>query len=395
MASSRAHLTANPAARTSWLGRATILCTSLLTLGIGGWVLLHRVPDLGPLAADAARAAIGDERVARTEDFAYGLQDRVNLMLHHGQAPRAHWHAAESPPSEAAPSFRPADVGPLFGEHAAPGDGIWTRGTPRSDIAYKTLIHPDRERSYSELFIVAIDLERVELHLAAGTQEPLNVAEGSELLERTGTIPESDLDVLFAAFNGGFKTRHGGFGMKVPGVALVPPKDHSCTVAQYEDGSLRIGTWHELPDRESITWLRQTPGCMVEAGTRHPKLEDSKSWGATLEGDTVIRRSAVGTSSDGKTLFVAISNATHAEALARGMQHVGAHNVAQLDVNHSYPRFLFYRDSGKLIEPLAEGFVVKDGHYVSDVSKRDFFYLTKKRQGSLAKQEATTSLRGG
>jgi hypothetical protein len=284
----------------------------------------------------------------------------------------------------------------MYAAQAAPGDGAWVPIGAVPGVAYRTLLHPDADRSYAELFVAAIDLSRVDLRIAPGTMEPENVAEGAAELPRTGRVPDDALGSLFAAFNGGFKTRHGHFGMRTEGVTLVPAKNGTCTVARYEDGTVRIGTWETLPEHSAIDWFRQTPGCMVEGGVVNPKLHESKGWGATLDGDTVIRRSAIGLSADAKTLFVAISNATQAEALARGMQHAGAAVVAQLDVNYSYPRLLFYADSaeGKVITPVAQGFVVRPGHYVTRASKRDFFYMTVEPSESLAKSEALPAPRG-
>ena len=67
-----------------------------------------------------------------------------------------------------------------------------------------------------------------------------------------------------------------------------------------------------------MRWLRQTPSCMVDEGELHPLLRapEVRNWGATLDGNTVIRRSAVGLDRDGKVLFVAISNHTTAPAIA-------------------------------------------------------------------------------
>jgi hypothetical protein len=122
---------------------------------------------------------------------------------------------------------------------------------------------------------------------------------------------------------------------------------------------------------------------MLEDGVLHAGLrsENAKGWGATLEGDTVIRRSAVGLSADGKTLFVGISNSTTAPALARGMAHAGANSVAQLDVNYSYPRFLLYQDaaatgSGLVAEGAIKGLLHEDDEYLGQASRRDFFYVT-------------------
>src|SRR5207244_4057165 len=110
---------------------------------------------------------------------------------------------------------------------------------------------------------------------------------------------------------------------------------------------------------------------------------DTRDWGATLQGKTVIRRSAIGLSEDGRRLLVGISNYTTARAIALGMQRAGATTVAQLDVNFSYPRFVLYSESapspglGELHAVGAvKGFLSEPGEYLSRASTRDFFYVT-------------------
>jgi len=100
------------------------------------------------------------------------------------------------------------------------------------------------------------------------------------------------------------------------------------------------------------------------------------------DGKTVIRRSAVGLSADARTLFVGISNATTARALALGMQHAGARDVAQLDVNFSFPRFLLYRDGeGHALSAIGavRGLLYQPDEYLGHASTRDFFYVTARR----------------
>jgi hypothetical protein len=73
-----------------------------------------------------------------------------------------------------------------------------------------------------------------------------------------------------------------------------------------------------------------------------------------------------------------ISIATTARALATGMQHAGAHDVAQLDVNHSYPKFVLYRGGAGEALTAVRGFMVDRDEYVRKPSTRDFFYVTVK-----------------
>jgi len=134
-----------------------------------------------------------------------------------------------------------------------------------------------------------------------------------------------------------------------------------------------------------MTWYRQAPSCMYEGGQMHPSLKayHARKWGATLDGETVIRRSAVGISADKKVLYVGISNHTNAKVMALGMHHAGASSVAQMDVNWSYPKFVTYEknDKGELIPvALAAGFEFDEYLYLRHRSMRDFFYLARKEE---------------
>jgi hypothetical protein len=59
---------------------------------------------------------------------------------------------------------------------------------------------------------------------------------------------------------------------------------------------------------------------------------------------------------------------------------VGAFDVAQLDVNWSFPKFVTFpkNDSGQR-EPVSlfEGFEIEEGEYIREPSRRDFFYLIR------------------
>jgi hypothetical protein len=282
----------------------------------------------------------------------------------------------------------PKDVGPLFREVAAKGDGVWV---PVADFAerdqpvvlYKTLIHPDPERTFAEVFVVAVDLRRTRLHAVAGTVEPEASTNEGRRHVRTGLIPEPERRSLVLAFNGGFKTEHGQYGMKVDGVTLLSPRAQACGIAGYADRHVEIGTWSSMaPRSDAMTWWRQAPACMVAEGALHPGLKNltATSWGTAVAGGTVVRRSAIGLDERGEVLYVGLGNGTNARAMAKGMQHAGAHSVAQLDINWSYPHIVTFRAS-PTGEPeghlLFDGFTYEDNTYVGRRSPRDFFYVTR------------------
>ncbi len=373
-----------PASR--WLLSLTLLGSVGLC---AAWLAVRHVPWFGPLVADELRALVGSERVTQLEETVAGVEDRVQQVVSDGKVRSL----SDATPSELLVSVAdskttteaagPRAIGPLYPATASPEDGSWQAVSARageSGAIYRTIVHPDSERVYAELFVFALDLSKLSVHAVAGSIEPKSAQPLPEVA-RPGVIPESARGQLVAAFNGGFKAEHGQFGMMVDGSELLAPKPQSCTFAATSDGALRIAPWTDLAGTSALSWWRQTPGCMLQGGVLHPGLRtaDSRNWGATLEGKTVIRRSAVGLSADARTLFVGISNATTARALALGMQHVGAVDVAQLDVNFSFPRFLLYRaGEGGALNAIGavRGLLYQPDEYLGHASTRDFFYVT-------------------
>lgn len=372
------------------------------------WWAVHTFDWAGPLVANTLRSVVGPDNVAKLEDFVYGAEDGVNRLLKKNEPPKAYWNvpnasssvsaapapapsAAEPNAAPALPAFQPANPGPALKEWSAPGDGEWLgiidpRRPSEPPRSFKTLLHPDKGRSWAEVFVVAIDLRQVELLPVLGSQEPQPDSDEAKAVARDGKIPVDKHATLLAAFNGGFMTEHGGYGMKVAGVMIAKPKPRGCAIAAYKDGSLRVASWSELSASEpDMVWFRQTPECMYEKDKLHTGLQAGaglKKWGATLDGETVIRRSAVGLNADRSVLYVAITNHTSARVLADGMHHAGASDIAQLDVNWSYPKFVTFEPIAhtEVLHPvpLAPGFEFSDDEYLRKKEKRDFFFLVRR-----------------
>lgn len=380
--------------------------------GIGGvWYGIHNIPGFGPALADGVRAVLGPSVVAWIEDTAYGLADDINVWRHKDDAPETFWDvpasaqalgpadapmvappasgsaAAVAPPTPPGASFPPPRFEPPFPTVASPADGVWlelAEGRRDNDPPYlaKTIVHPDKKRPFAAVAVVAIDLPRIQLRLIAGTTEPLS--EKVTLAERPGLIPTADQPDLIAVFNGGFKALHGQYGMMLGGKIFLPPRDIACTVGLYRDGTVQIRTWPNIQSTQSdMVAYRQTPPCLVEQGVLNNKLtESTKNWGATVSGETVIRRSAIGIDASGKTLFYALGEAVSAQSLAQAMQAVGARDAAQLDVNYAYPRFLFFDHppaaERRAVMSLVPHVDYRSLDYVKEPSPRDFFYITRR-----------------
>jgi hypothetical protein len=404
-----------------WRRRA-LIGAGVMVVGVPAlWIAIHEVPGVGPALADGARALLGPKAVAWMEDVAYDIQDRIDSWRYKDAKPKTFWDAqapakppvtapvpvavapapdhggapdaaGNAPPAEPQ-AFPPAAFAVPVPGVATEGDGTWI---PIQDglgsdppVMVKSLVHPDAKRSWAAIAVVAIDLKRVDLHVVAGTQEPSSDKVPAE--HRPGIVPKEAFVDLLAAFNGGFKATHGHYGMMVDGETLLPPRDIGCTVALYKDGGVKIRTWTGVKDTEaSMSAYRQTPPCLVQEGKVNNALEAgeyNRNWGATVSGETVIRRSAIGLDKTGRVLFYGLGEAVTAEALAHGMRAVGAEDAAQLDVNYSYPRFLLYEKPDgtqppKVTSSLIPGIKYQRTEYTGGVELRDFFYLTRRRPTS-------------
>jgi hypothetical protein len=249
-------------------------------------------------------------------------------------------------------------------------------------LLVRSTVHPDPERSFSAVAMVALDWRYLRLHLVAGTIEPRSPVQPAS--GRPGTIPRAACPELVATFDGGFKTMHGHFGMMLRGDVYLPPRDSSCTVAIYRDGRVGIGPWPMVrPTEADMVAYRQTPPCLVEDGISNAALgsENVAEWGNAVDGATVIRRSALGIDATGRILFFGLGESMAAITLARAMAAAGAVRAAQLDVNDPLVRFLVYStrpfEQPPLPTPLVPKLLFRKAEYLTEPSTRDFFYVTK------------------
>jgi hypothetical protein len=305
----------------------------------------------------------------------------------------------DEPPPATPPAppnvFPPPPFAPPAERTARPDDGVWLpyvpAGVGEPALLYRTTVHPDAVKRHVVVTVVAIDLQRVALRLVAGTLEPTSDSVPKE--HRPGIVAPADLPELIAVLNGGFMTHHGGWGMGVGAETLAPPKPEGCTVALH-DGAVEVRTWSNLPSSHAspgatpLTSFRQTPPCLVERGDLQAALlgpEKPRAWGLSETGSVDIRRSALGVSQDGRTLFYGLGEEITPRALAGAMKAAGAFDAAELDVNWSYTRFLVYAPptSPGAIPEVRATLIPKIKHaprqYVAKPSERDFFYLVRRR----------------
>lgn len=297
-------------------------------------------------------------------------------------APKAEPAAGETP---ARRSFPPPNVTPPFERSAQPGDGEWkalgsaTAGDGKA-LLYTTVIRPHKVASYVTVTLVAVDLGAVRLRFMPGVDD----VGKQQAPFAPGLVPVAERERVIAAFNGGFMPRHGRWGMRLGELTVLPPREQGCTVAVFEDGSVRVRSWPALSsDAERAEAIRQTPPCLVERGAVHRELlrGNDAPWKGQTPGIVTRRRSAIGLSADGSVLYYAVGLETPARLLAEGLLAAGVHDAAELDINWNWTRFLLFgrNEEGALrvVESLVE-VEHSSRSYVERPSERDFFYLLRR-----------------
>lgn len=306
------------------------------------------------------------------------------------------------PPAPLEPFLRP----PLKGEGkwATLEDDPFVGKNPGSPSPFAfTFLRPDGERPRSQVYIVLWDPRQVELDAIAGTREPKSQTgeTGSGLVPREPRV----LSRFVAAFNGGFQTLHGDFGMMANHVEYVSPRAYAATVAKLADGSTAFGTWPEdtsVP--KDVVSFRQNMTPLIAGGVFNPYR---RTWwggvppGWTQESRTV--RSALCKTSDGFVAYVYGGSVDH-EVLGRAMLRARCDYGIHLDMNYGHTGFEFYRigrrgtlpELARPLDPMWEArgplpdapewefmgrrmikhlALMNFPRYVSPES-RDFFYLT-------------------
>ncbi|HMA37919.1 MAG TPA: phosphodiester glycosidase family protein, partial [Chloroflexia bacterium] len=238
-----------------------------------------------------------------------------------------------------------------------------------------TYLRPDPRRPYALVYMVAFDPQRVRLHMVPGTKEPVSPFGRSG----PGQVASEDLRDLVAAFNGGWKSVHGNYGMLVDGQQIAPPSPRldTATLAEHADGRIEIASWKTLQHATDLISYRQNCPMMIDNGTIAVQDHITSTWGLSLLSQMYVWRSGLGMTADGSLIYAA-GNPISAEELASALQQAGAVTAMQLDINSAFVHWLTYTRTpagGLRAEPLVAGMAYRRDQYLTPTD-RDFFYLT-------------------
>ena len=239
-------------------------------------------PAVGANMADALRTVFGPQPVALLESVSFQLHDLISLHLYHSDTPQISWNC-QSPLSVQELNSR-KDTGnhgrvamlAITGRDVVsvvPQIG-WQAYGPTVNGANAlacVLITNDPRRTYTGIALVRMDLSRLQLHVMPGYLEPSHSLQVLRAIPNLGMVPGNDQDKLIAAFNGGFKTVNGHYGMMVNGVTLIPPRPNMATVAIYRDGRVQMGTWgKDIFPSTDVVALRQNCPPLIDEGQLYP-----------------------------------------------------------------------------------------------------------------------------
>jgi len=244
-------------------------------------------------------------------------------------------------------------------------------------LFWRTRLHPHPKTAYIVADVVAIDLKRVKLEWVIGTGDTGN----ERLMPFMSPGLTADAGSVVAVFNGGFMARHGWWGQQSHGQVLVPPKAHGCGVALFNDDRVQLGHYAPVAADAQLVSYRQTPPCLVDAGKLHSNLErgEDRAWAGKNDALATRRRSALGISADGQTLYYLLGTETGALDLARALITLGVSTGLQLDINWNWTRFFLVGPDAKgrpsAQQPLLDSMVRDHGEYFTRPSQRDFFVV--------------------
>jgi hypothetical protein len=409
-----------PGKRRFWRWGIPVLIAAVLIIG-GGFVWINLRPGAAAQGADVLRGIFGDEAVGKLEGIVYGAQDAALRLRYQvsGSQPNAPWQAGGGQPatnptnapssgSSSTPVPSPTHaqaISAAAGQPAAAvtptitptpqwglpqlaktgklqGEGEWTPYITTADgqvAAMRTFLQPDPDRPFAIVAVVAFNLDATRLHYVLGSEEPLSDVK----IQRPGTISPADIQpgLLLAVFNGGFKTRHGHFGVMDAGTVLIPPKPEMGTLVLYPDGKAAIGQWgEEIDPQASMSVWRQNGPLVVHHGQINPHVSDSQPavWGYTVAETVPIWRSGIGISADGRTLYYFAGPGLNLPSLAQAMQTAGADNAIQLDINNYWVHFdaISFKGAKPIPQALFDEMAKDNPNRYLQPYTRDYFYIT-------------------
>ena len=283
-----------------------------------------------PATVDLARGlpGVGFGRMHRLEQSVLGAWDAAARLCVDASSV-----ATIKPPAQALDSlWPPAPLQPIIAAPSLVGEGLWEPFAPQcraadvpADVMVRAQLRVDGQRPDVTVTLLAMDMRRLRLRLRPGTD-----------VGGSGALP-SGAGPLVAAFNGGFQTTHGDFGLVTSGRVWVPPSAGSATLAVRPDGRLWMGLWRQGLELGGLE-LRQNLQPLLQGTHIQPQLWLMDEGRREILGHSPTRRSGLCVRAP-FTLIYVWTHRGSAEALGRAMLAAGCSVGMHLDLNAFHTRF--------------------------------------------------------
>jgi hypothetical protein len=326
----------------------------------------------------AFKVTAGDEALAREPEAPATVLDASQAAADLG-----HW-----PPSAIHSMWKTPEAGE--GEWTAPTQP-WVKKLPSPEsgeappsMFYRTFVRPDEDRPYAKVVLLAMDMRQLDLEMEAGNEDPkpLTGPPGAGRIPRDPAVYTK----IAAAFNGGFKTEHGSYGMMLKKRVLLPPQPGIATVIITKDGRYGLGSWGTNKDvggiqdveASDIVSFRQNLDPLVDNDKVNPS--GRAQWGYTLPGTTMqTERSGLCVTNAGHLLY-AWGDDVSATTLGKAMKMASCVYGMHLDMNPHHTGFIFtniteLKGRNYKSELLDKQMEIDTARYI-EYAPKDFFYMT-------------------
>jgi hypothetical protein len=285
------------------------------------------------------------------------------------------------PTTPGAPSAWPTLIAPVF-HTPLPGEGVWKRTGPSVQGKPPVLVttyRPDPAYPQMVAYVAWFNHSLVDLAYYPGRYEPPAASERGP-----SEVPYDQRYRLLATFNAGFIYSDGDNGSAVNGHTNEPLTDGNATLVGFKDGQISIILWHGGPNPGSnVAWARQSLAPIEWHGKLNPELNtnpDSPQWGYTVGNALRVWRTGVGIDKEGNLIFV-VANDQTVVSLAQILQHAGAIDSMEFDINADWHTLITYSHEHGLgptmVEPQPNESV--DRYLYPD--DRDFFAVYRRIPG--------------
>lgn len=264
---------------------------------------------------------------------------------------------------------------------AAKSDGASSEPPPSP--FYETFVRPDEERPYAKVLLVAMDMRQLDIGMEAGSEDPkpLTGPPGTGRIPRDPNVYQR----VAAAFNGGFKTEHGNYGMMLNKRVLLPPVQGAATVILTKDGRVGMGSWgtnrdvggiHDVPTADILSF-RQNLDPLVDNDKVNPLGRGQ--WGFVLPGTSMqTERSGICVTNAGHMMYV-WGDDTSATSLGKAMKMAGCVYGMHLDMNPHHTGFMYtniteFKGKQYKSELLTKEMEIDTDRYLLYAPK-DFFFM--------------------